>query len=673
MYKRILCFFWRWFGLPLLVGVATFCLVAYHLGSFGLTETTEGRYASIARTMADGGSWLIPERNGVPYLAKPPLTYWAGVAGIKLEAAWRRAQDLAPSVPSEWGVKATLPVAAAFTAIGCYVIGCMWAGTPTGMLSALVLITSILFLGLFKGFTSDPFLTLCETWTVACLFAEILHSRWIHRFGFYLFAGLALVTKGPVGLLPLFALIPWLWWRGDRESLRRLLRFPVGWGVFAVVGLGWYGCVAATHPGATGLFLWDEIVCRIATTPQDRAEPWWYYVLVMLIGLFPWSILFLVSIEKALLRHNTLAPLQNQSLMIWIALPFVVFSISQSKQATYVLPLLVPCALLTGSFLARALFGDGEDVVTYDNAAVFSLVLVGLAGFALLIGAWKADLPDPRLAKLMLVVAAHLLFMAFFGLVFLQYGIDKGLVLVLALISPGLVSLLLPALPGFEGVLAHSYRPLLRETAARYRFDGQIPLVCVGRFLEALPFYTGGTCYTLDVENLETRFGSAPQRILTGPEGLAQIASWGTAVGLLSRDEDLDRLRLGLKRQLAAMVKLGEWGLYRPGDPLDPQALHALAAKQAAAQEMPASTTVLAAATAAASLEIPATASSAPLVGSTTEIASAGASQAALIAPVTAVASQASVTSRLASGTQNTTGSGKPPKPGTAKPKKKTP
>src|SRR5471032_2754845 len=41
-----------------------------------LYNETDGQYGGAAKVMAQGGSWIIPENNGVPRLVKPPLLYW---------------------------------------------------------------------------------------------------------------------------------------------------------------------------------------------------------------------------------------------------------------------------------------------------------------------------------------------------------------------------------------------------------------------------------------------------------------------------------------------------------------------------------------------------------------------------------------------------------------------
>src|SRR5437870_4481556 len=58
-----------------LLALAIFVLF-FKLGTRGLNEPDEGRYAEVGREMAASGDWLVPRLNGVEHFSKPPVTYW---------------------------------------------------------------------------------------------------------------------------------------------------------------------------------------------------------------------------------------------------------------------------------------------------------------------------------------------------------------------------------------------------------------------------------------------------------------------------------------------------------------------------------------------------------------------------------------------------------------------
>ena len=55
--------------------VAVVALRMLTLGAYPLMDTTESRYAEIARKMLETGDWLTPQFDyGVPFWGKPPLS-----------------------------------------------------------------------------------------------------------------------------------------------------------------------------------------------------------------------------------------------------------------------------------------------------------------------------------------------------------------------------------------------------------------------------------------------------------------------------------------------------------------------------------------------------------------------------------------------------------------------
>ena len=49
------------------------------------TDTTEARYAEIARKMVETNDWITPQFDyGVPFWGKPPLHTWVSAIGMKI-------------------------------------------------------------------------------------------------------------------------------------------------------------------------------------------------------------------------------------------------------------------------------------------------------------------------------------------------------------------------------------------------------------------------------------------------------------------------------------------------------------------------------------------------------------------------------------------------------------
>jgi len=230
-------------------------LLVYSLafqGSRGLYEPDEGRYTAVALQMIRSGDYLVPALSeGVPHLTKPPLTYWAIAASVRL-LGW-----------NEWGARLPNAIAFAATVLVVYALALrMMPARP--WLPALIHATFIFTYGAADVVTTDTLLTLWEA--LAVLGFVESRCRGQRRFLLLMWGGfgLAFLTKGPPGLLPLAAIIVYV---VIADGLRRVpwLFHTGGVLLFCAVGLAWYGVVAINHPGLMRYFVMNEFVCRITT------------------------------------------------------------------------------------------------------------------------------------------------------------------------------------------------------------------------------------------------------------------------------------------------------------------------------------------------------------------------------------------------------------------------
>ena len=125
-----------------------------------------------------------------------------------------------------------------------------------------------------------------------------------------------------------------------RKALRVL--FPIlGILAFAVVIAPWLWGVTQVVPEFLRYVLVTETVERMATKALKRTGPPWYFIPYLIGGALPWSIVA-ISNWKELRRRDD----AQLFLILWLLIPFVFFSISQSKRPQYILPLMVPVALM---------------------------------------------------------------------------------------------------------------------------------------------------------------------------------------------------------------------------------------------------------------------------------------------------------------------------------------
>src|SRR5207245_714174 len=112
---------------------------------------------------------------------------------------------------------------------------------------------------------------------------------WFVPFG--LVTGLGMLAKGPVALaLPATVIGAYLLWT---RQLRVLLDRRLVWGllVFVLVALPWYGWVGTETKGEfLREFFGKHNVSRFGATMENHGGPFYYYALVLLVGLAPWSV-----------------------------------------------------------------------------------------------------------------------------------------------------------------------------------------------------------------------------------------------------------------------------------------------------------------------------------------------------------------------------------------------
>jgi 4-amino-4-deoxy-L-arabinose transferase-like glycosyltransferase len=158
--------------------------------------------------------------------------------------------------------------------------------------------------------------------------------------------GLAMITKGPVTfILVLAVVVPYAW---RRKALRMV--FPIlGIVLFVAVCVPWVWGVSRVVPEFLQYVLVTETAARMATDELKRTGPPWYFIPYLLAGALPWSLVALFSWKK--LRRP------DPALGYWllaIAIPFVFFSLSQSKRPQYILPLMPALALVVARIWEEA-------------------------------------------------------------------------------------------------------------------------------------------------------------------------------------------------------------------------------------------------------------------------------------------------------------------------------
>lgn len=329
--------------------LALFAFALALQGARGIWDPDEGRYTNVALRMVEGGDWLTPAlHHEVPHFTKPPLTYWA--IGGALELLGR----------NEWAARLPNALAFAFTVLLVHRLARRLA-PGREQLAAVVHATSLFPFVAANIVTTDTLLTLWTTLAVAG-FADHRFVRGRPRAGLAVMGlgfGLAFLTKGPPGLLPVLP----IWalalrsegWRGFARlhSWRALA-------LFALVGLGWFAVEIALWPDLLGYLLGAEVAQRVTSDAFDRnggleglARAYLAVLPFAALPWLPWALRRALAPRHDARRRGAGDP-AAWFLGAWLLLPFAVLLLSSSRQPLYLLQL-TPAASLA---IARLLPAD---------------------------------------------------------------------------------------------------------------------------------------------------------------------------------------------------------------------------------------------------------------------------------------------------------------------------
>lgn len=359
--------------LALVFGALNFFL----LGQLPLANPDEGRYAEIPREMLARGDWVLPRLNDVPYFEKPPLVYWTVGLCREIFGPGEFSMRLAPAL---FGLAGGLLTYAAARRL---------YGRPAALAAAIVLGTSLLYFVLSRILLLDMAVSVLMAATLFCFILGVREPagptrRWFFL-GLYASAALATLAKGLVGfLIPGAVMFLWLL---IFNQWRRLLPMHLGAGVLLFLALAapWHLLAAQRHPEWAHFYFVREHWERFTTTTHNRAAPPWFFVPVILAGLFPW-VGFLGGAVREALAGGWARRRENADawfLVTWVVFVFLFFSKSQSKLIPYILPVFPPLAVMIGAWLARR-WAKSEVARLRLGLQVFSFAC-GLLGVAILV------------------------------------------------------------------------------------------------------------------------------------------------------------------------------------------------------------------------------------------------------------------------------------------------
>jgi 4-amino-4-deoxy-L-arabinose transferase-like glycosyltransferase len=357
--------------------LVAFCgfLFFYGLDAFGLLGADEPRYAQVAREMFERRDWITPTLQGKPWLEKPALYYWQAMLAYSVFGV----SDRAARMPA--AADAVLMIAAIYLFLRRFRPGSETDG-------ALIAAGCVGTIGFARGASTD--MPLAAMLAIALLgwYAWYETRKRLGLLIFYLFLALATLAKGPVaiffaGIILLIFVAVKREWRVILESL-----WIPGIVVFVGGALPWFVAVQLRNPDFFRVFILEHNLGRFGQDLYHHRQPFWFYLPVLLLSLMPWTIWLILALAERprLIRSDREKAVATQEgswqvfLLVWLLVPVLFFSVSQSKLPGYILPSIPAGALLVTAYLrTRPAIKISPWLVGLHAALCGGIVFVALA------------------------------------------------------------------------------------------------------------------------------------------------------------------------------------------------------------------------------------------------------------------------------------------------------
>ena len=327
-----------------------------------LMDDVDAVQAQIARNMLTSGDWVTARLDGVPYLEKAPLIYWAMAASFKIFGA----TDWAARIPM---VLSAIGLAWLTTAFGTWAFGRrsgFYAGLCISTCFGLFLFTRILI--------PDVMLTASIALSMWAFLRAIDETEPAARWWALVMAaslGTSLLFKSLIGIVfpigaasiylavtrQLFARRVWKALHPFSGALVAVL-IAAPWHILATLrNPPYFVFTMRSAPGEYHGFLWfyfiNEQLLRFLNMryPRDYdTVPRLYFWLFHLLWLFPWSVFF-PAVAKLNFKPRDRAGKVRLLALCWTGFILVFFTFS-TTQEYYSMPCYPALALLLGSAIA---------------------------------------------------------------------------------------------------------------------------------------------------------------------------------------------------------------------------------------------------------------------------------------------------------------------------------
>lgn len=359
-----------------------FYFIFFHnIWAYALMDVDETRYVTMSKDMFHTKDFLTLYLNKQFFFEKPPLYFWGECLSF---AFWGRVTEFTARFPV-----ALDGMLCCFTV---YFLGKRIISRGYGVVSSLIFATSLEFLILAKFAILDIVVATCIGFSL-CFgiftnFCQEKHKKYCWWL-FYIFSGLAVMAKGIPGFVIPFGSMFFisLYSKNFKEIFKPLYFIP-GIILFLLITLPWHIIMLKMHDP---LFFEEYIVKHhierfIGGNELGREQPFYFYILTLLWGFFPWIFSVLaVFIRKIVKKDFVFKNVTNiQKFLVYNGIitlfVLVFFSASDTKLVTYILPIYGSLACLGGyiwtRYIEKGEYSKIINITVYILGGIFILASI---------------------------------------------------------------------------------------------------------------------------------------------------------------------------------------------------------------------------------------------------------------------------------------------------------
>ena len=336
-------------------------VIVYVPGLFrpALLDDADSVHAEASREMLFTHDWVTLYTDGLRYLQKPPLLYWAVTISYKLFGV------------GEWQTRLPLALCVFGLIAATFVFGRRYFGREGGFYAAIISATSLGVFVFTRFLISDVLIAMFLTLGLYFFFQaseEEQPSRFL-CWGFAISVALNVLAKGLIAIAFPCLIIPvYLFLIGDLKKILKL-RLISSAAIFLVIAAPWHILASLRNPAIPGTmakgFFWsyfiNEHIMRYigkrVPYDYDKVELGFFWGM-LLIFLIPWIVFLIPALKEIPSKFSSWrSQLDSRSranlfFAVWAVMIMLFFSFS-SRQEYYSLPAIPALALLIGGWMGR--------------------------------------------------------------------------------------------------------------------------------------------------------------------------------------------------------------------------------------------------------------------------------------------------------------------------------